>query len=42
MLETNSKIEQAFFDIIPKKLIEIKNPIGVTLNMGYNGEIIEY
>jgi hypothetical protein len=42
MLETNSKIEQAFFDIIPKELIKIKNPIGVTLNTGYTGEIIEY
>lgn len=35
-------LENAFFTIIPKELIEVKNPIGITTNTGHNGEVNYY
>lgn len=35
-------LENAFFTVIPKELIEEKTPIGITTNTGFNGEVNHY
>lgn len=42
LYNNQTDLEHSFFTCIPKELMEIKNPVGVTTNTGHNGEINYY